>query len=312
MPTASDYFSLERSNVLKGLLAIGIVLGHFAWSADSADIPLFRLIFCETGKLIVSVFFFISGYGLLSSYLVKREKYLDRFLSKRLPKIIVPFFLAIVLFQTIQYFCGHTFDLAAAGQNLLHGEVSDFLPYSWFVFAIIYFYISFLCVFRYCTNDITRGLFYLAFCSVAEIIITKCLGFGGHWYVSTLAFNAGLLWKYKEEVILTFLLKKGYAVLVIVLIPLLILCLGGSHIASMPLYPIWLLTVFSLVKVPTSRFTRYLGSISYEIYLAQCIPLVALRAHIHTYIHTYYDGSIRFHFVRTGHHACFCDSNTLC
>ncbi|MDR0869380.1 MAG: hypothetical protein LBN39_01160 [Planctomycetaceae bacterium] len=56
-----DYFSLERSQMLKGVLAISIVLNHLARGTDVVWV--FDRFFSEIGFPIVTVFFFITGYG---------------------------------------------------------------------------------------------------------------------------------------------------------------------------------------------------------------------------------------------------------
>lgn len=94
-------FDVQTSTCLKGLLALGIILGHLqifcfrvhgqsSWFTEQL-IPLSQ----------VGVFFFISGYGLTACYIRKGEHYLQGFLPKRLIRLLVPLILATVVYVAI-------------------------------------------------------------------------------------------------------------------------------------------------------------------------------------------------------------------
>jgi peptidoglycan/LPS O-acetylase OafA/YrhL len=199
-----------------------------------------------------------------------------------LSKVIVPFIVSILLCQTLFYVDGRQLDIATVLKHLLRGNPDILLPFSWFPFAIIYFYVCFYIVYRYLTDDIEYGLFYLLFATILYMCTTKfLLGWTDRWWVSTFAFNAGLLWKYNENAILTFLQKKRYALFSSILLPLVFL-VGWRGTASAPLYPMCILIIFSLINIPNIKLFSYLGAISYEIYLLQGIPMILLRGnHIH-------------------------------
>ena len=87
LPVNNDYLGVNSTNGLKGLLALGIVFHHLSqWVTTGTEFVNFKYM----GTYIVSVFFFISGYGLYVQN-NRKEDYLDNFLSKRLSKILTPF-----------------------------------------------------------------------------------------------------------------------------------------------------------------------------------------------------------------------------
>ncbi|WP_259317952.1 acyltransferase family protein [Bacteroides stercoris] len=53
---------------------------------------------CRFGSLSVSIFFFLSGYGLICSYNLKGEKYLKGFLIHRIGKVIIPLLTAYAIY----------------------------------------------------------------------------------------------------------------------------------------------------------------------------------------------------------------------
>ncbi|MDR3109643.1 MAG: acyltransferase [Planctomycetaceae bacterium] len=211
------------------------------------------------------------------------------FLLKRLSKIIIPFVVAIFLCQIVFHADGKQLEVTSTPtlsllKMLLEGNPDVLLPYSWFPFAIIYFYVCFYIVYRYLTGDIEYGLFYLLFSTILYMCITKYLfGWSFVWYVRCFAFNAGLLWKYNEKVILIFLQKDWYWLFTLTLLPFVAVLFNWKEMASAPLYPTFILILFSLVKkIPNIKLFSYLGTVSYEIYLLQGIPMKLLRGnHIH-------------------------------
>lgn len=86
------------TDLVKLIAAIAVVVCHLftfymhnpAWAAES-----------QFGSLSVSIFFFLSGYGLMCSYSLKGKKYLEGFCIHRISKIIIPLLTAYI--YTYQY-----------------------------------------------------------------------------------------------------------------------------------------------------------------------------------------------------------------
>ena len=70
-----DYLSLDKALSYRGIFAITIVLYHMSQILDKG--MLFHQ-FTRMGYLAVSVFFFLSGYGLMLSY-KRSDKYKNHF-----------------------------------------------------------------------------------------------------------------------------------------------------------------------------------------------------------------------------------------
>lgn len=98
-------FTKEWSFMSKGILAILIVLHHIAthlrvWYPEDSSwaISLFRQLI-PISPILVGIFFFISGYGVMVSYQKTQGDYLKTFIRKRLGKICPPpdsYFLALL------------------------------------------------------------------------------------------------------------------------------------------------------------------------------------------------------------------------
>lgn len=114
------------------------------------------------GELLsISIFYFISGYGLAFNYRARGNEYLSHFFKHRiLGNLILPFLLVWIVNRIVSGNISMSL-LDELIELLMHGETT--LPYSWYVFSILLFYIlfymiaakrnvviiSFLCVFTY-------------------------------------------------------------------------------------------------------------------------------------------------------------------
>ena len=75
LPLSNDYLGVESTTGLKGFLALGIVFHHLSqWVTTGMEFSNFGYM----GTYIVSVFFFLSGYGLYVQN-ERKENYLDNF-----------------------------------------------------------------------------------------------------------------------------------------------------------------------------------------------------------------------------------------
>ena len=93
-------FNVSESLALKGILALGVVLGHLQiFCLKPYDYPIINqfAVFAQVG-----VFFFISGYGLTAAYQTKGDLYLNGFVRHRITKIVLPLILATTLYK-IEY-----------------------------------------------------------------------------------------------------------------------------------------------------------------------------------------------------------------
>lgn len=278
-------FSRDITTMIKGLLAIGIVLHHLSQRTNTIGIIDF---FQRLGAPIVSIFFFISGYGLLNSMLANREKYLNSFLKKRLLSVLIPFFLAVLVYQTISYLDTRDFQINSVFNDLFNGLTDKLLPFSWYVFEIIFFYLMFYILFAFGKRDLLENMMLSVLFTISTIYFLKIINFGSWWYVSCLAFPLGLLWKNYERSIHSAVFQNFRVVIVCLLsILLLIPMLGMNHFGSMLLFPLFIYIFTCYIYFPENKLFLFLGKISYEIYLVQGIAILFLRGK-HIYIENNY------------------------
>ena len=200
--TAREYLNLEQTRSIQAAACIGIILHHVtqqvtAYGAlDRGPITVFN----DLGFLFTGVFFFFSGYGLLTSYRTKPD-YLKNFPGKRLPAVLIPFWtinLLIVLLNRFVY--GINKSLAADLKEIFGITLVN--SNGWFVIEIVILYLIFYVLFSRIRNpDAALVLLCIAvlvlilygFFREHDPMYNKAHWFRGEWwYNSTISFSFGL------------------------------------------------------------------------------------------------------------------------
>lgn len=270
--------SIDSSNCLKGAMAIAVVLHHLS---QRTDIYIYDFLFEDFGGIAVGCFFFISGYGLISSYEAKGKTYLTGFLLKRWRKLIVPFLFVIILFQLINSKIPDILNCFATG------IVDDILPFSWYVFCAILFYFAFYFTFKYAKNEI-RGIVQLfIFTCFLYVILRFVVHYPAYWWGSLSLFSIGIIIKSIEK----YSIYKKFFLYIFLSIVLLVvfLFIANKYISFFqnykttfvlstlaPLIYVLLLMIIDISFKPL----QWLGKISYEIYLVQGIAFYIVRKYI--------------------------------
>lgn len=275
LPINNDYLGVKSTTGLKGFLSLGIVFHHLSqWVTTGVEFSNFGYM----GTYIVSVFFFISGYGLYVQN-NRKEDYLDDFLSKRLSKILTPFIAISSIYLIYRSINGQVLsslffiDLFRKGSTVIYN--------GWFVDIIILMYIFFYISFRLCSNKTIAILVNTIFI-IFYIVLVIRLEYGFWWYNSSLPFVLGLLWA-KNKNSIDEILNKYYFIVLVCIISLLFI----SHQYSFVLKKLHLVdsysyaflanidnVIFTLFFILIARkidfsnkYLLFLGKISFELYM---------------------------------------------
>lgn len=228
------------------------------------------------GTIVVAIFFFLSGYGLTKSLSNKGTSYIDNFLHQRLIKILPSFLIATILW--ILYEITSNKDLEWFVARMINGNPP--LPTSWFVVAIIYFYLAFYISCKLGKSSLWQNIL-MAFMTFFYCFIIRCIfHWGGWWINAAFAFNIGMLISSYEQNILIRLTKDCATFIIsvfsLVSISVLALHFHFSYIYNLTIsILIWL--VLSLTNNFYYRIFHFLGKYSYEIYLAQGAVIAILE-----------------------------------
>lgn len=273
-----QYSSFDQSKTqgLKGIMSVLIILYHLT---NIAQVK-FLSVFDSWGAPIVSVFFLISGYGLMLSYLKKRDSYLNGFLRKRLPNVLIPLITLSALYIFLLYL-----DTGLIPENIFSNLIDNgitILPFSWFSYCIIIFYLAFFLVFSLKALNINAKTTLMFVITFSLMIYTYMKGFGREWWVSSLAFPTGLvLGLFVEKKIHPYTKGKFWSIFFIPLCCLLLagIVKSGNELLFAFAYIIIPLMIFHLMQFVKlkNKILEFLGKISYELYLIHGMWIFLLR-----------------------------------
>lgn len=266
---ACSSFSQKKANLLKAIMSL-LIVGHHLSAAPCLSI------LSSWGQPIVSIFLFISGFGLAKQYSIKGVTYLNSFFSRRIWKVFLPCLIASLFFIL---FVSHMEGISVLIRFVAEGEPP--LPYSWYVYCIIALYTSFWLAYRWIPEKVrTQSLFALTFLYV--IFVYAFCKYEKFWFITAFAFPVGVFFEQYEQFFLHLLRSRGrYAFVSFCMIAtsaFLILCeTTYTDMLFFMLFPITLIVLLSRIYVNNWALTRLLAKFSYEIYLVQGIAIFFLK-----------------------------------
>ena len=275
LPENSDYIGVKSTSGLKGFLAIGIVFHHLSqWVTTGEEFSNFGYM----GTYIVSVFFFLSGYGLYVQN-ERKENYLNNFLGKRLSRILIPFMVISSIYLIYRNLNGQ--ELTISFFVNLFKKGSTVIYNGWFVNIIILMYVFFYISFKMFSNR-TISILINTILIVVYIILAIRLEYGFWWYNSSLPFVLGLLWAKNKEYI-DGVLRNYYFVILVLITGLLFLShqydvvYKKLHLVDTYSYAFLanidnvIFTIFFILitnKIDfANKYLLFLGKISFELYM---------------------------------------------
>lgn len=276
LPTDVISISKDRTATLKAIMAVLIVVHHLSLQGIS-----FLHTFHSWGAPIVSLFLFLSGYGLMKSLCMKGNVYLSDFFKHRIVKgIVIPFLIAWAIYRILNIVSLP--NIFKELEELIY-DGRTILPHSWFVFAILYFYVSFYISYKYFNSKVS----FLVLIALIILFELWCQywNYDRCWYISALGFPTGILvGKYEGKIIKRLKGSIGYYCVVPISLVVIALCVYAkmeiSYMLVYILIPLIFATLLFKVKFENLirlKIIRYLSSISFEIYLSQGISMCILR-----------------------------------
>ena len=204
--TDVDYLSNKSTKSLKGLLALFIIFHHISQKITTGEnFSNFEYM----GRYIVSLFFFLSGYGLYFQY-SNNETYMENFLKKRLVRIFIPFFIFIVIYVIYRATLGEVINVDFFLS--FWKDHSNIIYNGWFINSIIVLYVIFYVSFV--GKDSKIAEYKLVFLTLVYIFWKAYQNHGDWEYVSIMAFLLGVFWM-KNRVYIDKFLEKNYFIFLV-------------------------------------------------------------------------------------------------
>lgn len=233
------FLSLAQTKSLQGFAAISIVFHHIAqntcapWLAPEQTIHGLEP-FVPIGYLLVALFFFCSGYGLMKSFNTK-ENYLKGFFLRR---ALHPVFLLFVTDTVLLFLMAFHADALHLDENLHFptpfnmGGAVLINESSWFIYALLIMYVAFRISFRIFSKRSVAILGVFA-ATVVYMMFCDWWMYGNWWYNSILLFPLGLVMAEYEKRIVPVIHKNYRKLLIITPILLVFSFLIGEYFSAL-------------------------------------------------------------------------------
>lgn len=259
---SDEFMSKEYTTSLRGVCALAIMLCHIRIT-NFAPLNVFNYL----GNPIVGIFFFLSGYGMLTR--IKQigiDNYMNGFILKR----CVPLFVEYIFVWIFYFVCMFS---VSGNFNFLKEIIT---PHSWFIIMIEVLYIVFYIGYKLFKDNLRGLIIFVTIFELALIIALSAFGADEFWYLSLLCFSGGMIYSVVN------LNKKKTLPLIFGFGALAVVTTGAEYVLSdkPKIIVLWALiynvSVLSLAIVALSvgRYVRFknpvfelCGKMSLEIYL---------------------------------------------
>lgn len=248
----TQMLSHERCLHYKGIFALLVFLHHASQFVDEGR---FFLLFRGIGYLPTAFFFFLSGYGMMSSYQKNPNK-------RILPKIVRLGFPYLVAHLVYFFVYGPEISL-----EKIQRPGGTLVSFSWYIITLLLATI----VFGMMKKKILPKMF--LFCCVYTVVCMAA-GLGIYWYDTVYALPFGMFWATYEKRAWTILQKNKQ---IILLLTIILLILDPAYFlipvasfmfrSTRALLCLILFLLFVTKFQIGNRITGFLGGISYEFYL---------------------------------------------
>ncbi|MBQ2847602.1 MAG: acyltransferase [Clostridia bacterium] len=180
-----DYMSPKKTGAIKGIFVIIVVLSHLR-QYITLDASWYNVSFQKfmvfLGQLMVVMFLFYSGYGVLLG-LEKKEGYAKSIITKRVPKVFIHYDIAVVVFFVLGHLTGTKYPIKRLLLSLvgLDGVGNSV----WFIVVIIALYIVTFFAFIIVRRNVVVGTAITTVLSVGLVVFFCYFREGQYWWYDT-------------------------------------------------------------------------------------------------------------------------------
>ena len=285
-----DFLDKAQTDAIKGLFVLMVFVRHcLAVIRDTGFNPRTALdtlgfrINAEFGQLVVVMFLFYSGYGVMESVKIKGKDYLDRFPRRRLLTTLLNFDVAVACFIFLNLLQGIDMNLkqiacSFAGWDSVGNS-------NWYIFVILYCYLA-----TWISGVLFSGNAQKTVLMTTLLVLTgeSVLSFLKHgqtwWYNTLLCYPAGMFLSLFKEKALAFVNRYYLPTLLSCLAIFLFLHFQGWIPALRGLTDNAQSIAFAGIVVLASmkvkignRFLNWAGLCVFPIYIYQRLPMRALN-----------------------------------
>lgn len=284
-----DFLHREQCDSIKGIFILFVFIRHVlqyimgsGYVFETLPDQVFLKIDRELDQLIVVMFLFYSGYGVMESILKKKFDYVRNMPLRRILPTLLNFDVAVIAFFILNLFIGREMSVSDILLSLTGWESLG--NSNWYIFIILLCYaivwLSFFATSKVQSLRPQRALAFTTFLFLAVLAILA-LTKKEWWYNTILTFNAGLFFSYFKEKIIPVLKNRYWVFFPLSIILFAALHRMNNHIPAL-LFNIEgivfaLCTVLFTMKVKINNpALLWLGAHLFPLYIYQRLAMIAI------------------------------------
>ena len=282
-----DYLSKSRTDSIKGIFILIVFISHSKdYYLDAGYVfqgfgdLIFRKLLLNFNQLMVVMFLFYSGYGVMESIARKGVDYINKMPRHRVINTLVNYDIAVCLFLVVDMALGKHVTI---GQFLLAIAAWDTIGNSnWYIFVILICYVVSWILAK--TNIPQRRIGFYSFISLAFIAYLLSLVKKPYWYNTMLAYPLGMIFSTHKDKIEVLIDKHYYPTLAILSVLLVMLFyqipfdMGANNLIPMGLvFAMLFVTITMRVRIG-NPVLQWFGEHLFPLYIYQRIPMIVLAA----------------------------------
>lgn len=281
-----EYLTKDRTNAIKGIFILIVFLSHIRPYLHNAGFEyntigdiLFRRFMTYTSQLMVVMFLFYSGYGVMESIKKKKDDYIKTIPRHRVLNTLFNFDVAVCIFLIVNLFIGKKITLPQFMLSLIAWDSVG--NSNWYIFAILICYLS-----TWMTASIIKdpqkmnigNLLLLIIVSFALSLVKE-----SYWYNTLWAYPAGMLFSTNLKRIESFI-DLHYILSLFILLSLFSLIyaipmdLAGLRMNFLSIVFALTVTTLSMRIRIYNPVLRWCGEKLFPLYIYQRIPMIVFAA----------------------------------
>lgn len=282
-----EYLEKTQCNAIKGIFILVVFMRHVVPYVVEAGYEMptlldkgYYIINEQIGQLLVVMFLFYSGYGVMESIKRKGNDYVRNIPQRRVLSTFLNFDIAVTLFLLMDF----ALDINVTTEQYLLSRFGweSVGNSNWYIFIILLFYSLSFFSFRLSRRWGILILITMTFVAVAILYFIK----KPWWYNTMLSYPAGMvlsMYKVNFDAII-----KGHYLKSILLITTLFLVfhvanfMMPSTIAAVTynmesIFFAFMMIIFTMKVCISNRVLAWLGLNLFPLYIYQRLPMIAMR-----------------------------------
>ena len=285
-----DYLEKDSANVVKGIFVFLILLSHgkgYIAIGGVYDDPYIALQ-NHLHQMVVVMFFFYSGYGMMEQVKAKEYAYCLTIPKKRFPQLLLHFDLAVLLFYILKLIMGKPVTWRALVMALLSwGSIGNS---NWYIFVLLVLYVIFFVAFfpikwLPVQKAMPLGAAILTGCSVVFVYVLMRIEMGHWWWDTLILFSAGVWYSLYRTHIEQLIMRDDLLFsLAVSLVFALYFYSFSKRWTSVEWYTVWaacftaLILMFTMKVKLKSGVLRWMGEHIFGIFILQRIPFIVFSS----------------------------------